>query len=671
MSPSPIHREALAAHEAALSIVPPKQDGTKAPIEVWKKYQRDRAELDQLDRWYSNGCTGLGAVTGRVSGGVTLAGGEVAGGLEVLEFDDRETYERFRAAAARAGLNGLVDRIEDGYLEESPSGGIHWPYRCAEIAGNTKLARRPDPGRPHGCKVLIETRGEGGFIILAPSFGTVHPSGRPYRRIRGGFDSIAAITPEERADLWDLARSFDEMPDAGPEPTRPAASSGGEVRPGDDYAARTSWGEILGPGGWAKVYERDGVTYWRRPGKDRGVSATTGRGGRDCFYAFTSSTAFVPERSYTKFGAYALLEHGGDFAAATRALRAGGYGGPPRPPGEQAKGEPPPAPDPLDEDATAADLIRLNTTIRWVWEGWIPVGVLTILASEPGIGKTRLCADLLRRAHLGIPWPDGSAMTLPLGSTAIWVPADNQHAELGSFPGVFGFPPEALYLNATRRNPFIGTMLDTAEDLGDFEARILRVRPAFVFVDTSINATDRSSHKPEDAKAFFKPLQEIAARTQTAILMVTHLNAGGKPLGRRITGQGRVVIQMEKPDPEGQPDRRKLHVTKSNSLFPPPLGVTMGGNGNIYDDTPPVAPDGGEGGEVPRILKVSRLDECMDWIRERLEGGPDRVSDIRNDAEKAGYSTKTLYASKDRLPIQEYVVEGRKWWQLTDEDPAF
>jgi hypothetical protein len=667
MSPSPIHREALAAHEACLSIVPPKQDGTKAPIEVWKKYQQDRAELDQLDRWYSNGCTGLGAVTGRVSGGVTLAGGEVAGGLEVLEFDDRETYERFRAAAARAGLNGLVDRIEDGYLEESPSGGIHWPYRCAEIAGNTKLARRPDPGRPHGCKVLIETRGEGGFIILAPSFGTVHPSGRPYRRIRGGFDSIAAITPEERADLWDLARSFDEMPDAGPEPARPAGAAD-EARPGDDFSARTSWDEILGPGGWAKVYERDGVTYWRRPGKDRGVSATTGRGGRDCFYAFTSSTAFVPERSYTKFGAYALLEHGGDFAAATRALRAKGYGGPARPPGDRAGPGPgpPPAPDPLDEDATAADLIRLNTTIRWVWEGWIPVGVLTILAADAGIGKTRLCADILRRINLGLPWPDGTPPTLPVGSRALWVPADNQHAEIGSFPGVFGFPAEALYLNATRRNPFTGTMLDALEDLKDFEARILRVKPALVFIDTSLNATDRSAHKPEDAKAFFKPLQEIAARTQTAIVCVTHLNAGGRPLGRRITGQGRVVIQMEQPDPD-QEHRRKLHVTKSNSLYPPPLGVTMGGTGNEYDDTPPVAPAGVEGAGSPPTKVVA----CIEWLREQLDGGPGRVSDIRNDAEKAGFSAPVLYKAKDKLPIMEYEVENRKWWQLTDDAPPF
>lgn len=326
-------------------------------------------------------------------------------------------------------------------------------------------------------------------------------------------------------------------------------------------------------------------------------------------------------------------------------------------------------PDPLDEDATAMDLIRLNSTIRWLWENWIPTGVLTILAAEPGCGKTRLCADLLRRINHGLPWPDGSPMTLDPDSCVLWVPADNQHPELGTFPSTFGFDPERLILNATKRNPYTGTMLDHPDDLEDFEARIVRRKPVMVFIDTSLNATDRSSHKPEDAKAFFKPLQEIATRTQTAIICVTHLNAGGKPLGRRITGQGRVVIQLEKPDPDNQPHRRKLYVTKSNAMFPVALGVTMAGDGNEYDDHPPVAPE--PDAHPPQKAKVSRLEECVEWLREQLDVGNGRVSDIRTESDAKGFSSKTLYSARDRLRVYEFELEGRKWWQLTDDTPEF
>ena len=43
---------------------------------------------------------------------------------------------------------------------------------------------------------------------------------------------------------------------------------------------------------------------------------------------FSSSTEFEPERSYTKFAAYAMLNHGGDFRAAAQALRGQGLGAP-------------------------------------------------------------------------------------------------------------------------------------------------------------------------------------------------------------------------------------------------------------------------------------------------------------------------------------------------------
>jgi hypothetical protein len=116
--------------------------------------------------------------------------GRISGNIELFEFDSQsELYEDFRRVAAAAGLGELVERIEAGYLEESPK-GIHWLVRCSEIGGNTKLARRPK--RPEEMEhsgdiiqVLIETRGEGGYAVLAPSHGPVHPSGKAYELRRG------------------------------------------------------------------------------------------------------------------------------------------------------------------------------------------------------------------------------------------------------------------------------------------------------------------------------------------------------------------------------------------------------------------------------------------------------------------------------------------------------
>ena len=83
-----------------------------------------------------------------------------------------------------------------------------------------------------------------------------------------------------------------------------------------------SWSALLQPHGWNLLYTTDGVGYWRRPGKtDGGASATVNHGGHDLLYVFSSNAhPFDAERGYSKFGAFALLEHGGDFTKAAHEL---------------------------------------------------------------------------------------------------------------------------------------------------------------------------------------------------------------------------------------------------------------------------------------------------------------------------------------------------------------
>lgn len=317
----PVRAEALLANAAGLCALPPRQDGSKRPaFACWTEYQARRSTAAEVAAWWANGRTGLGLVTGTVSGNV-----------EALDFDDAATYCAFVEAADALGLGDLVRRIADGYSDATPGDGYRWLYRCAEIAGNTKLAQRPGPPdaqRRPTREVLIETRGEGGYAVVAPSHGTVHPTGKPYARLAGAFATIATITPEERGELFRLARSFDAMPrqEEAPRQARGAPPTSDGTRPGDDFAARTDWGEILLPHGWARLFTRNGTTFWRRPGKSEGWSATTNYAGADLLYVFSGSTPFQPERGYGKFGAFAVLNHGGDHRAAARDLAARGYG---------------------------------------------------------------------------------------------------------------------------------------------------------------------------------------------------------------------------------------------------------------------------------------------------------------------------------------------------------
>lgn len=351
MTPAPqptVLDVALAFHDAGCSVIPVATNGTKRPLGQWKQAQTTPLTRAQVQEVFADGHPGLGIVTGAVSGNllmVELEGRAVADGM----------LGQLREVAMNSGLADLWRRATSGYMEATPSGGVHLLVRVlAPVGGNEKLARRPGPADPVTGKptveVLAETRGKGGFVVVAPSHGPVHPSGKAWQRAAGSPATIPDLTHDEVQLLLDLFRGFDAMPVAehqAPAPRPPAdapasaadtfllsgRTAAGGLSPGDDYNARVDWAEVLEPHGWRLQRSNGQERFWIRPGKETqgrdDCSATTGYGDRgDWLYVFSTSTEFDTEVTYTKFAAYAVLEHAGNYTAAAKALRAAGYGTP-------------------------------------------------------------------------------------------------------------------------------------------------------------------------------------------------------------------------------------------------------------------------------------------------------------------------------------------------------
>jgi putative DNA primase/helicase len=335
------------AYEAALryvgagfSVVPIKCDGTKQPAcSSWKEFQGRMATPDELRRLFA----------GRV--GVAVVSGRVSGGKELIDVDAPELVEQFESSL-RELAPGLLERLPTVATPRKNHGGRQYHYRIAgEVSGNTKLAQselrpqfNPD-GSPQvdsrsgaqklSPETLIETRGEGGYGLVPGSPGACHPSGLEYKHIAGPpIEQTPTITAEEHRILLVAARSFNRYVDEREVKTgtngTPRKREG--VAPGDDFNNRATWQEILDPTGWVQIFEN----RWRRPGKSIGWSATTGvksSAGTELFCVF-SSNAHPFEgpangrncSSYSKFAAYALLNHGGDFQAAAKELAARGFG---------------------------------------------------------------------------------------------------------------------------------------------------------------------------------------------------------------------------------------------------------------------------------------------------------------------------------------------------------
>lgn len=332
---------ARAAGAAGFSVLPARRDGSKCPValpippgcdQATCVEGRDRARAERRPargwRHFTHAALAPADLPGAFARaeGLCLLMGAVSGGAVLLETDDEGAAELLRAAAYRAGAGAVMERLDSGYTEVTPGGGTHWLLRVEGGAGrNERLACRPKmPHERHHehdrLQVVAETRGEGGQAVVAPSGGRTHPTGRPYRLVAGSFATVPTLTAAEWSALADAARSLDRMPAPPVALRRPGRPYHGPST-ADRFNAGASWPELLEPHGWRRWGISGENEHWTRPGRAGGTSATINDHGAGLLYVFTSSTAFEPGRAYSKFGAFAVLEHGGDCSAAARALR--------------------------------------------------------------------------------------------------------------------------------------------------------------------------------------------------------------------------------------------------------------------------------------------------------------------------------------------------------------
>lgn len=286
---------------AGYSVLPIANDGSKKPLVKWQDFIQRHATEQELSAWFNNKVTNIAVI-----------GGEVSNNLEILDFDDTLAFDEFRSIVnSSKRMQAIGAKCP---VAQTPSGGYHIYYRVkGKVPGNKVLAR--DTQR----QVRIETRGEGGYAIVAPSTNYVE-------RHLSILDA-PVLTWEERELLHSSAYGLNQYIEAD-KVEHHEAYTGDVVRPGDDFNNRGDITQLLVDAGWSVVGKRGEVILWRRPGKEGdGCSATQGVGGQNVFYVFSSNAEpFEPQQAYSYFSVYAKLAHAGDFAAAAKDLREQGYG---------------------------------------------------------------------------------------------------------------------------------------------------------------------------------------------------------------------------------------------------------------------------------------------------------------------------------------------------------
>lgn len=266
---------------------------------------------------------------GHAANGVALLCGH---GVELLDVDVQadpigNIDIRFRDALLAAAPEIYAKLV----VEKSVSGGTHYWYRVESDMPSTKLARLEysDADRwALGDKYsntqvgsIIETRGNGGYGIVAPTPG--------YELMERGFLDLKLLSEEERDILWQIARSFNTYVNI-PTYVQGEHTTGAE-RPGEDFTRKISVQDfvaIFSAHGWKTLGTRGDYIYLNRPGakNSRKTDAVIVQSKKLFVPYSTSVIGFDSDRGYSPYRSYAILNHGGDFKKAASALKKEGYG---------------------------------------------------------------------------------------------------------------------------------------------------------------------------------------------------------------------------------------------------------------------------------------------------------------------------------------------------------
>jgi putative DNA primase/helicase len=209
--------------------------------------------------------------------------------------------------------------------------------------------------------------------------------------------------------------------------------------------------------------------------------------------------------------------------------------------------------------------------VRWLWQYWLALGKLHILAGAPGQGKTTIALAAMATVTMGGRWPDGSRCAP--GNVLMWSGEDDPADTL--LPRLIAAGADrsrCYFVSGTRLNGELQAF-DPARDMAALEEQARAIGGVkLLVVDPVVSAVAGDSHKNTEVRRALQPLVDLASRLDAAVLGISHFSKGGAgsdPASRVVgsiafTAVARVVLVAAKVKSEDGTDRRILARGKSN-----------------------------------------------------------------------------------------------------------
>lgn len=316
--------------------------------------------------------------------------------------------------------------------------------------------------------------------------------------------------------------------------------------------------------------------------------------------------------------------------------------------------------------------------IQWLWYRRIPFRALTILASQPGHGKSTIAADIIARKTTGESWPLDTDRFTPRPTNVV--------AILGEDDVAMTFKPRIVAAGGDSERVIVVEAARAIDEQGneyvrlfdtrlDADALIALVREYFaelVVVDPlALFLGSADQHKHSDTYRALQPLIRTAQETGAAILAVHHFNKGGSPTGSalaRVMGSTAfgaaarsVFTAMKDLDSEDDDARILAHAKCNLARQQRSLrfrivecdDVSRVVWCGICDKTADELVREESGGHADADNDdPSALSEACDWLRSVLAEGPLPAQEINRRARADSIAKRTLDRAKNELGVK-------------------
>ncbi|MBN1126588.1 MAG: AAA family ATPase [Sedimentisphaerales bacterium] len=331
------------------------------------------------------------------------------------------------------------------------------------------------------------------------------------------------------------------------------------------------------------------------------------------------------------------------------------------------------------------DLIRADSvqpkTVEWLVDDVLPLGMLSLIAGEPGAGKTFCSMSLAAAVTTGRPWPTPRNNPAVQGSVLILSDEDDLPRVL--LPRLIANEADTSKVHvqdAATARPFHVTgglyrLQATLDSLGD--CRLIILDPITAYME-GINANSNA-----EVRSALVGLQRLAEQYNIAVAAVSHfskkvdLGAIHRTLGSiAFTAAARSVwaVVKEKRDAgdAGRDSRlwRCLMPVKCNYAIRP-RGIRFcieEPDGAVTFDANPIDQDVDEMMTGPESGMTSRArDDAEQWLHTLLNDGQMPATAVRQAADQEGHSWSTIKRISGRnscIDKWKSGTDGQWYWQL-------